>query len=247
VRSLRLALFAAGALGLAVALGAALSRLPPVGSYKGAYGEVLNAVAVGERHATDVVSAVNFDYRGLDTLGEEFILFTSVLAVAAILRKQEDEEDDEEEPKWEPRKAPDSDAVRTLGAVTVPLMLSFGLYMVSHGSVSPGGGFQGGVVLASVPLMVYLCATAKTFLRIAPPALAKAGESAGAAGYVLVGCLGVLAGKAFLENVLPLGTPGNAWSSGTIFFLNLTVGLAVAAGFTELLSVFVEEVLRRET
>lgn len=246
MRSLRLTLFAAGGLGLCVALAAAIRRLPPVGSYAGAYGEVLNAVAVGERHATDVVSAVNFDYRGLDTLGEEFILFTSVLAVAAILRKQEDEEE-ESEPKWEPRKAPDSDAVRTLGAVMVPLMLSFGLYMVSHGAVSPGGGFQGGVVLASAPLMVYLCATAKTFLRIAPPSLAKAGEGAGAAGYVLIGCLGILAGKAFLENVLPLGTPGHAWSSGTIFFLNLTVGLAVAAGFTELLSVFVEEVLRRET
>jgi multicomponent Na+:H+ antiporter subunit B len=246
VRWLRLVLFAAGALGVAIALAAAFSRLPPVGSYKGTYGEVLNAVAVGERHATDVVSAVNFDYRALDTLGEEFILFTSVLAVAAILRKQEDEEQEEDEPKWEPRKAPESDAVRTLGALMVPLMLSFGLYVMTHGTVSPGGGFQGGVVLASAPLMVYLCATAKTFLRIAPPALAKAGECMGAAGYVLVGCLGVIAGKSFLENVLPLGTPGNAWSAGTIFFLNLTVGLAVAAGFTGLLSVFVEEALRRE-
>jgi multicomponent Na+:H+ antiporter subunit B len=246
VRRLRFALFAAGGLGLCVALGAALLRLPPVGSYSGAYGEVLNAVAVGERHATDVVSAVNFDYRSLDTLGEEFILFTSVLGVAAILRKQEDEEDEEDEPGWEARKSPDSDAVLTLGAALVPLMLSFALYMVSHGVVSPGGGFQGGVVLASVPLTVYLCASAKTFLRIAPPALTKAGESAGAAGYLLIGCLGAVVGKAFLENVLPLGTPGHAWSGGTIFLLNLSVGLGVAAGFTELLSTFVEEVLRRE-
>ena len=98
---------------------------------------------------------------------------------------------------------------------------------------------------ASVPLVVYLCAGAKTFLRIPPPALAKAGESSGAAGYVLVGCLGILAGKAFLENVLPLGRPGGAWSAGTILFLNLTVGVAVAAGFVELLSSFVEKALKR--
>jgi multicomponent Na+:H+ antiporter subunit B len=137
--------------------------------------------------------------------------------------------------------------VRVLGVWLVPLTMSFGLYMVSHGSVSPGGGFQGGVVLATAPLVVYLCATTKTFLRIAPPWLSKAGEATGAMGYVLIGCLGVLAGKKFLENVLPLGTPGAAWSSGTILFLNATVGLAVAAGFVELLSVFVEEVLRRET
>jgi multicomponent Na+:H+ antiporter subunit B len=167
--------------------------------------------------------------------------------VAAILLKQADEEEDEDEVRWEPRKAPDSDAVRVLAVWLVPLTVSFGMYMISHGQISPGGGFQGGVVLATAPLVVYMCATAKTFLRIAPPWLTKVGEAIGAAGYVLIGWLGVLAGKHFLENVLPLGTPGNAWSSGIIFFLNLTVGVAVAAGFVELLSVFVEEVLRRET
>src|SRR5207302_9665002 len=126
--NLRLALFTAGALGLAAVMAAGMRRLEPIGSYHGAYGEVLNAVAVGERNSTDVVSAVNFDYRGLDTLGEEFILFTSVLAVSAILRKQPDEEDDENEEKWEPRKAPESDAVRALGVGLVPLTVSFGLY-----------------------------------------------------------------------------------------------------------------------
>jgi multicomponent Na+:H+ antiporter subunit B len=241
---MRILLFAVGALGIALAYVAAIRRMPRVGSYSGVYGEQLNAVAVQERRTTDVVSAVNFDYRAIDTMGEEFILFTSVIAVAAILRKQRDEED--EEPAWQPRLAPASDAVRMLGVGLVPLMVSFGMYVVSHGTVSPGGGFQGGVVLASAPLTVYLCADTKAFLRIAPPALSKLGEAIGAAGYVLIGCLGVLAGKAFLENVLPLGAPAAAWSGGTIFFLNLTVGLAVAAGFVELLSAFVEEVLRHE-
>jgi len=240
--NLRLALFTAGALGLAAVMAAGMRRLEPIGSYHGAYGEVLNAVAVGERNSTDVVSAVNFDYRGLDTLGEEYILFTSVLAVAAILRKQKDEHDEAPD---QFREVPASDAVRLLGVGLVPVTVVFGLYLISHGAVSPGGGFQGGVVLASVPLVVYLCAGAKTFLRIPPPALAKAGESSGAAGYVLVGCLGILAGKAFLENVLPLGRPGGAWSAGTILFLNLTVGVAVAAGFVELLTSFVEKALKR--
>ena len=244
---MRIGLLAAGGAGLAALLLWGMGGLPAFGSYPGPYGDLLNSFAVGERRATDVVSAVNFDYRGFDTLGEEFILFASVAAVAAILRRQKDEQDDEDEQKWQPRKAPDSDAVRVLGVAMVPLLVCYGLYMISHGSESPGGGFQGGVVLATAPLVVYLCATAKTFLRIAPPWLTKVGEAGGAAGYVLVGCLGVLAGKNFLENVLPLGTPGSAWSSGTILFLNLTVGVAVAAGFVELLSVFIEEVLRRET
>jgi multicomponent Na+:H+ antiporter subunit B len=244
---MRRAIFFIGAAGLAVTAVMAARGLSPAGSGKSGYGDVINQITVPERKTTDAVSFVNFDARGFDTMGEEFILFASVAAVAAILRKQKDEEDDEEEPKWEPRHAPDSDAVRVLGVIMAPLMVAFGLYMISHGSVSPGGGFQGGVILASAPLVVYLCGGAKQFLRIAPPALTKAGESIGAAGYAIIGCIGLIAGKAFLENVLPLGHPAGAWSSGTILFLNLTVGVAVGAGFTELLTSFVEEVLRRET
>ena len=101
-------------------------------------------------------------------------------------------------------------------------------------------------MLATAPLTVYLCAGPKAFLKIAPPALSKVGEAAGAIGYVLIGGLGVIAGKAFLENVVPLGAPGAAWSGGTILFLNLAVGVAVAVGFVELLSTFIEEVLRHE-
>ena len=88
--------------------------------------------------------------------------------------------------------------------------------------------------------------TVPAFLEIAPQGMVKAVEAAGAAGYALIGCLGLLASKAFLENVLPLGTAGSAWSSGTILFLNLAVGVAVGAGFVELLATFIEEVLRRE-
>lgn len=244
---MRRAVFFAGAIGLAALYAIAALRLSPAGSYYGAYGAVLNAVTMGERRATNVVSAVNFDYRGLDTLGEEFILFASVIAVAAILRRQKDESDDEDERPAQLRDAPDSDAIRLMGVGLVPITMIFGLYMISHGGVSPGGGFQGGVILATVPLVVYLCAGAKAFLRIAPKTLAKAAESAGAGGYVVVGVLGVFAGKTFLENVVPLGTPGEAWSGGTILLLNLTVGLAVGAGFVELLSSFIEEVLRKAT
>ena len=77
----------------------AFRGLPPIGHYRGPYGDVLNAVAVNERHSTDVVSAVNFDYRGFDTLGEESILFASVIGVTLLLRKQPREE------KGEPERA----------------------------------------------------------------------------------------------------------------------------------------------
>ncbi|HWE26151.1 MAG TPA: MnhB domain-containing protein [Myxococcales bacterium] len=222
--------------------------LPPFGSYPGPYGFVLNQVAVAERHATDVVSAVNFDYRAFDTMGEEFILFASVAGAALLLRREEDEEEDEsdEEDREKSRAPPPtSDAVRVLGVALVGLTVAFGLYMISHGAVSPGGGFQGGVILATAPLAVYLAAEARTFQRIAPKTLTEAGEASGAAGYVLLGLAGLVLGATFLGNVLPLGRPGEVNGAGNIQALNVVVGIEIAAGFVVLLTSFIEETLRR--
>src|SRR5207248_1487676 len=111
-------------------------------------------------HATDVVAAVNFDYRALDTLGEELILFASVVGVAVLLRKQADEREEpaSEEADCMARRCapPMSDAVRTLAVGLVPFTVAFGVYLTSHGVPTPGGGFQGGVVLASAPLVLYV-------------------------------------------------------------------------------------------
>src|SRR4051795_9349607 len=74
---MRKALLGAGVAGLAALFLWGLRGLPRFGSYPGPYGDLLNSVAVGERKATDIVSAVNFDYRAFDTMGEEFILFAS--------------------------------------------------------------------------------------------------------------------------------------------------------------------------
>ena len=67
----------------------ASANLPAWGYYRGPYGDMISRLAVYERHATDAVNAINYDYRGFDTLGEEFILFTAVLGVMLLLRKEE--------------------------------------------------------------------------------------------------------------------------------------------------------------
>jgi multicomponent Na+:H+ antiporter subunit B len=70
----RLAVFAVGVAGLAALLGWGISGLPAFGHFQGGYGNLLLREAVPERHGTNVVTAIVFDYRGFDTLGEEFIL-----------------------------------------------------------------------------------------------------------------------------------------------------------------------------
>jgi multicomponent Na+:H+ antiporter subunit B len=221
-----------------------LTGLPPYGVYPGPYGDVVNQVAVAERKATNVVAAVTFDYRGVDTMGEEFILFAAVVGVAVLLRAQRDEVEEAPDEDAADRRAPGtSNAVRVLGLALVGPVVLFGLYMVAHGHLSPGGGFQGGVVLATGALLVYLSGEYVTLRRVRPVFLLDLAESAGAGGYVVVGLLGVAAGAAFLENVLPLGQPGALLSAGTIPLLNLAVGVEVAGGLVLLLSEFLEQTL----
>ena len=63
-----------------------LTGLPGFGNYPGPYGDIINRIAVAQTKATGVVSAVNFEYRGFDTVGEEFILFAAATGVATVLR-----------------------------------------------------------------------------------------------------------------------------------------------------------------
>lgn len=245
----------AGGLGLAALYLWGASGLPPAGEYRGPYGIVLNQVAVSERHSTDIVTSVNFDYRGFDTLGEEFILFASVIGAALLLRKHKDEEEAQEKDSKDGsgedeaasrRPPPTSDAVRTLGVGLVGIYVVFGLYVISHGQVTPGGGFQGGVILATAPLLVYLAGDPRRFLRVVPHTLVEVAESCGAAGFVLLGFLGLFRAGAFLQNVLPLGPPnGKITSAGTIALISATTGLEVAAGFVLLLSIFLEQTLQK--
>ncbi|MDQ3850456.1 MAG: sodium:proton antiporter [Actinomycetota bacterium] len=237
-------LFACGAVGLAAFLAWGLAGLPDFGDYAGVYGTVLNATAVEQRHATDIITAVNFDYRGLDALGEEFILFAAVVGLALLLREQRDEEEHVPVDDAPGRHAPSpGEAVRVTAVALVGPTVLLAVYLTAHGHLTPGGGFQGGVVAATALLLVYLGGEYMTLRRVRPLTLIGAAEATGAAGFVLLGIGGLVAGGAFLENVLPLGTSGELVSAGTIPLASTAVGLEVAGGFVVLISEFLEQAL----
>lgn len=245
----RLVVFSGSAIVFFLLYFSAARGLPPWGHYKGPYGDVINQVGVFERHATDLVSAVNFDYRGFDTLGEEFILFISVVGVTLLLRQQPEEAKDGQDTVAKNdealgRAAPEpSDATKVMTLAVVGPLVAFGIYVVTHGQLSPGGGFQGGVILATAPLLVYLAGDYETFCRIASHTLVEVGEAIGACGYVVIGFIGMAAGGLFLQNVLPLGATGNVNSAGTIAVISASVGLEVAGGFVLLMHAFLQQAL----
>ena len=241
-RPARLAFFGVAAAGLAVTLGAGLAGLPSFGSQLTAYARTLNGLAQQQRHVTDVVSAITFDYRGIDTLFEEFILLAAVTGISVLLRPLSDETRGLPADKAPDRAIPPpSPAVWLLAVFLSSLLVLVGIETVTHGQLTPGGGFQGGVILASALYVVYLGTNYVTVERFEPHLLVEASHGAGAAGYVLVGLLGLLAGALFLSNVVGLGVAGTLISGGTIPLLNLVVGVEVAGGFALLASEFLDQ------
>jgi multicomponent Na+:H+ antiporter subunit B len=238
----RLWLFLIGAVGLGALMLSGLTELPAFSDFAPLYGQLINRVAVEERHATAVVSAVNFDYRGLDTLGEQFILFAAALVLVLLLRRLREEEPG---PLVEQARQvhTTSAAVRLTTVVLVGPTVLLAIYISTHGQLTPGGGFQGGVIAASALLLVYLGSDYATMRRLRPLTLVDTAKAAGTGSFVLIGLGGLVAAGAFLENFLPLGTPGEVLSSGTIPLLSFAVGLEVSGGFVLLLSEFLDQLL----
>jgi multicomponent Na+:H+ antiporter subunit B len=243
-RTGRLIVFAVAAVALAAVLAKGMAGLPDFGGYAGVYGTVLNGIGVNERHATDLVTALNFDFRGFDTLGEEFILFGSILGVALILRELRGEHRQPHPQEADEHSfAGASAALRALALGLVPAMIVLGGYIVVHGALTPGGGFQGGVILAAGPLAVFLAGRYMRMKVVAPNRLVEAGESAGAIGYALIGFGGLIFAGAFFKNFLPLGTPGHLLSGGQIPLASISVGLEVSGAFLVGWTEFLEQAM----
>ncbi|MGH9063725.1 MAG: MnhB domain-containing protein [Acidimicrobiales bacterium] len=237
--------FLAGMAGLLAFYLWGLVGLPGFGHYPGPYGDILNAVGTARTHATDIVSAVNFEYRGFDTVGEEFILFGAATGMSVVLRHLREER--ERSPLDEARDrdvAATSDAVRlTTLAFTGPTLV-LGWYIVSHGQVSPGGGFQGGLILATAFVLIYLAGQFLALRRISPTSLADAVEAVGAGSFAAIGVAALGLGFAYLTNILPLGRmPGSVDSSGTIALISFFVGIEVTAAFVLIVAELLEQTL----
>ena len=246
---LRVLLFFIAAIGMAALFWWSYRNLPPLGDYRGPYGNYIAQLAVYERHATDTVNAITYDYRGIDTLGEEFILFASVVGVLLLFRKQPDEQEGPGAPgkqRFSEDEIPATDTIRVTMQAMVAAMVVFGIYMASHGQLTPGGGFQGGVILASGPLVVYLAGRVRTFQKIVSHPMLEAAEALGAAGYAIIGISALFVSANFLTNWIPLGKTGNLFSSGTIEWISVAVGLEVAGSFVLVMYSYLKEVIQEE-
>jgi multicomponent Na+:H+ antiporter subunit B len=234
-RPLRITMFLVAAAGVTLCYLVAVFGMPALGTTVHPYRDQAVAAAVA-RSTANVVSAINYDQRALDTLGEETIVLGSVLAAAALLRPTDKE-----------RKATARDtdetlpAVALLGYLLLPVTLLVGVNLVLHGQLTPGGGFQGGVVLGTAIHLIYLAGRYQALDRVRPLAVFTAGEALGTTLFAALGLVGVATGAGFLANVLPTGVWGSLLSAGTVPLLNIAVGVEVASGVIVLLAKFLDQ------
>ncbi|HEY7300711.1 MAG TPA: MnhB domain-containing protein [Xanthobacteraceae bacterium] len=238
----RLALLALGFAALIVPVWHVVQALPGFGTPIELYGPTVNELLPSMRHVTNMVAAVNFDVRGIDTLGEESMLVCAVTGAVVLLRGRRGEDMSARAGRVAGRaQAERADATILLCRIGASLILLFGIYMVLHGTVTPGGGFQGGVIAASSLMLLYLGEGYASWRALVRTPVLEILEGGGAFVFVAAAAVPLAIGYAALENILPFGQPKDLFSGGLMVIVNFAVGLSVTGSFALVLLEFMEE------
>ncbi len=176
----------------------------------------------------NTVTAIVVNFRGFDTLGEVTVLFLAAAGLGSILFRRR-----EVHTGLNPRrKTPEaSSIVQVAGKFLFPLIVLMGAYVFIHGHLTPGGGFQGGVIIATGYLFLLL---AYRQFAIKHSTVTWV-ESLAGITFAGIGLAGVLMGKDFLQNFLPTGKLNDLLSGGIIPIIYIAVGFKVAAELTGIL------------
>ncbi len=200
-----------------------------------------------ETGSNNIVTSVVFDYRGFDTLGEATVLYIVVTAVAMLLlfisgygiAPNTNLLGDDGFPLNRTR-------IITTGAfILYPIIMIFGVYLVLHGHLSPGGGFQGGAVLGTgTALLIVSSYMTKNFEKAYK--IFAYFETVGLTLFIGLGFAGL--GASFLMNFLANGdpmifgrviemgpNPGYLNSAGILPLLSIAVGIEVFSGISIIL------------
>ena len=183
-----------------------------------------------DTNVPNIVTSVLADYRGFDTMFETAVIFTAGLAVIAILRRyKRDDRCDLPEPYIISGGYPDT-IIRFIARQLAPFIQLFALYVVAHGHHSPGGGFQGGVILGASFILLAISYDSRMIIGIMSERLNILLGNIGVLIYAGIGFLCLLLGANFLDysvlsKVLPATDKIMARSHG---MLGIEIGVAIA-------------------
>jgi len=181
--------------------------------------------SVNELKIPNTVTAVVVSYRGLDTLGEVTVLFLATVGVGFFLKRNS---------QGNAKRREGSEILKTGASFLAPMIMLFGIYVFTHGHLTPGGGFQGGVLIASATLLIILACPACTL----PKHLIRLLEGISGLGYVFIGILGllILSQHSFLNpRILGVGEWQKLFSGGAIPVIYSLIGLKVGSELSSVL------------
>ncbi len=177
----------------------------------------------------NAVTTVVVYFRGFDTLGEIAVLFIASLGIGLMLNESSKSD----------LKVESNFMLQTASKLLFPVIMLFGIYVMVYGHLSPGGGFQGGVIIASGVLLLLI--SNKEF--IVPHGLIVALETFAGVSYVLIGLIGLFVLDKFLGNFLPhdISEMGMLISGGIIPIIYIIVGIKVGSE----MSIIVQNLIKR--
>jgi multicomponent Na+:H+ antiporter subunit B len=198
------------------------------------------AHGAAETGSANLVSAILFDYRGLDTLGEVAVIFAAVTGTALLFGGT----------RIRYGFSGLSVLVKLGMALVLPFIVVYAVSIMVFGHLTPGGGFQGGTVFATVTILLCIVYGAGFERLHFKPRLKEFLEAGGGLLFIGAGLAGLVAGGAFLSNLsagFPKGTIGSLVSGGFIPLLNIIVGIKVGAGLASLFFSMVKDLDAGET
>lgn len=183
----------------------------------------------------NVVTAILGSFRGYDTLGEVFVVFSACIGVLFILGVSPVRKSNEVIKK--------SSGLRhhlipqVVGRLLIPFIVLFGLYVQFHGEYGPGGGFQAGAIIATGVILYGLLEGESAALKAIPRSVLLGMVIGGALLYGGVGVVCMLMGGAFLDYSV-LATDPVAGQHLGILLIEAGVGMAVCGALLSIYHAF---------
>ncbi len=183
--------------------------------------------ALSDTGALNTVSAIYLGYRAMDTLGETLVLLVSITGTMGILVNLKREDSDQSisfslEPEKRAKNAQRTYLLEVIASKLGPIVLLFGFYVMLYGHISPGGGFQGGTIIASA--IVFLALGTQMETKLTNTTILARIEALAFLVLVLAAVSGVFFESGFFGNPIK---SGNSLSPNFIILLNIVIGLKV--------------------
>lgn len=185
----------------------------------------------------NVVTSVLASYRGYDTMGEAFVIFTAAVGVITLIGRGRREKSSDEKKADAHNVMKQKIVLRVVSKLLIPFILLFGLYVQWHGDFGPGGGFQAGVIFGAAFILYGIIYGLGTLRKALPAWFTRMVMALGVLLYAGTGVVSMIKGAKFLDyNVLASTSTGGQHIG--ILLVEFGVGMTVFAAIVTIFCAF---------